>query len=364
MNLIDLKYHTSRIYNMLKIKGAKYTWEYFVFLTIYNSDFISEKILYPLFPASVYFPKYVEVEVSTACNLRCRMCEHTYWKEKNQMMTINQLKGIVDQFSGLKWIGLTGIGESFLNPDFSKMINLVKKKNIYLELYDSFFLIDKKQSKNLIKNKVDRMIVSLDAANQKTYEKIRKGAKFNLVISNIKGLRKLKLELRSYYPEITFHYIISKENIGEVPAFIDLVKEIMDGEMTSIYFTAILHPFSNIKKMVVEIPDTLVEEVSEKCRRYGIKVAWNRNISAVKESTKKCNEWTMPFIFVDGTVIPCCAGNEANMRNFQRKTSLGNIFNDSFKDIWESKPYIELRQMIHDGKVPLACKNCTIYKTR
>lgn len=362
MNKIEFKYHFKRLVRMLRYKGIRYTLSYFFCLAFYNSNLISEKILYPLFPRSVFYPRYIEVEVSTLCNLRCEMCEHTYWKEKNQMMNLEQLKGIVEQFPKLQWIGLTGIGESFLNPDFMKMVDYVKSKGIYLELYDSFFLINEKFAGSLVNSGIDRMIVSIEGATAETYEKIRKGAKFNRSIENIKNIIKLKKEKKAHYPEVTFHYIVTKENAKEAIDFVDLVHKIMGQEDTSIYFSSILHPFPEIEKMVIAVPDNLVAEINLKCKQLGIKVAWNRNVPTEKEPISKCNEWTMPFIFVDGTVVPCCAGNESNKRDYQRKTELGNIFKTPFKEIWEGPKYQKLREMVHEGKTPPACRYCTIYK--
>lgn len=364
MNRIELNYHFNRFANMFKYKGIKYTWDYVLCTLLYNSDFVYEKFIYPKFPKSVFYPRAIEVEVSTFCNLKCKMCEHTYWKEKNQNMSFDQLKGIIDQFPKLKWIGLTGIGESFLNPEFPKMVEYVKQKQLYLELYDNFYLINEKFGKLLVDNQVDRMIVSLDAASSKTYQKIRIGSSFDRVVTNIKNLRKLKKKKAAHYPEIMFHYIISKENIHEVLDYISLVKKIMGDERTSILFTGVLHPFKEIKDIVVDIPDELAEKANEKCRRFGIKVAWNRNVGLEKDPIYKCNEWTMPFIFVDGTVIPCCATNELNDRRYQVKTSMGNIFNTPFKKMWYGRQYSQLRQMIHNGKTPSACAHCTIYKVK
>jgi len=70
----------------------------------------------------------------------------------------------------------------------------------------------------------------------------------------------------------------------------------------------------------------------------------------------------MPFIFVTGHVIPCCAGNEAGRRDFQKETSLGNVFIQSFKEIWKGKKYKALRKMIREGKVPPPCVDCSLYE--
>lgn len=362
MNLTEAQYNAKRLINMARYKGSKYAFDYLLNLALYNSDFISEKIMFPMFPKSVIYPKFIEVEVSTFCNLRCKMCEHTYWKEKNQHMSFGQLESIVKQFPNLKWIGLTGIGESFLNPDFLKMIEYVKRKKLYLELYDNFYLINEKFAAILVNSSVDRMVVSLDAARPETYKKLRPGSNFERVLENIKNLRKLKKKLKSYYPEIVFHFIISKDNLDEVLDYVTLVKRLMGKENTSILFTGVLHAFSQIKEMVTDVPDELVEKVNKKCLKLGIKVAWNRNVGEAIDPIVKCNEWTMPFIFVDGTVIPCCAGNEANNRTYQRKTGMGNIFQTPFSKIWNSQKYKELRQAIHEGRTPEACKYCTIYK--
>ncbi len=70
----------------------------------------------------------------------------------------------------------------------------------------------------------------------------------------------------------------------------------------------------------------------------------------------------MPFIFVTGHVIPCCAENEANAREFQKKTSMGNVFKQSFREIWYGEKYRSLRKMLREGKVPPPCVNCPIYR--
>lgn len=361
MNWVEIAYHLKRLAAMARIRGVSYVIDYVNSQLFFFSNLFKKAVLLNLYSFYTPYPRFIEVETTTFCNLRCKMCEHTYWDEKPRHMGFEQFRCILDQFPMLKWIGLTGIGSSFLNEDYMRMLRYVKSKNIYCEIYDSFFLLNRDIASELIDIKLDRLIMSIDAATKESYEKIRGGASFDRVLYNLKNLIELKKKRKAHYPEITFHYIISKENIHEVIPFMDMIRSLTHGELVSILFTGILHTFKEIKEMKVDVPDELIKEIISKSKELRIKVAVNRNILR-KESVNQCIEWTMPFIFVDGSVVPCCIGNEANQREFQRETALGNIFQDSFSDIWYGERYTELRQSIKKGKIPPSCKNCTLYE--
>jgi pyrroloquinoline quinone biosynthesis protein E len=279
-------------------------------------------------------------------------------------MSFEQFKSIIDQFPGLKWIGLTGIGESFINKDFLKMLKYVKSKNIYVELYDPFYFINEGVARELIEMGIDKMFISLDAATKETYEEIRVGSNFDLVTNNLKAFFRLKRELGAYFPEIAFHYIVNKVNLKEIPQYLDLVRSITNGRNEDVQITRMLHPFKNVEDLFVEIPAETIRDVSKKAKEMGIKLSWSADVPQTKPSVKKCTEWIMPFIFVTGEVVPCCAGNEAGSRESQKATSLGNIFEQDFKTIWSGEKYKQLRKNLREGNTPAACKNCPLYETK
>lgn len=349
---------------LLKTKGFRYThnriWHGLYRSTGWLGTFVFVR-LFPLFYKMQ--PRLVEIEVTTRCHLRCVMCENVYWTEKGVDMTLEQFKGIVDQFNKLKWIGLTGIGTAFLNKDFMKMLRYIKEKDpaIQIELFDTFHLIDEDKAKELIDIGVDFMFASIDGATKETYEKIRVGSNFERVISNIETLLRLKKETNSYFPVLAFHYIISRDNLHEVPAFVDLVAQRFGPENAHhIFFTGILHEFDAIKNIVVGIPDDIVEAACKKGAEYGIPISWNKNIPSEKLPFRECTAWIEPFIFVDGTVIQCCASNEGNRRSYQKEHSFGNVFKQDFKEIWNSEKYINFRKAINANSVPPQCKYCSV----
>lgn len=344
----------------LRNNGVKYTYNIIHVGILYGTkNPLLLKLLYWLEP----YPPYLEIEVTTRCNLKCAMCEHTYWDEPDRDMSFEEFKGIIDQFPRLKWIGLTGIGESFINKDFMKMLRYVKSKNIFVELYDTFYFIDEKIAKELIETRVDRLFVSIDAATEETYERIRVGSNFERVTNNVSNLFRLKREIKAYFPEVLFHYIVSKGNLNEIPQYIRLVHSLAKGENVAIQFTRMLHEFGEVENLFVEIPEEIIQAANGKASQLGVKVTWNADVPSVKPPVTKCTEWIMPFIFVTGHVIPCCSGNEAGHRDFQKETALGNVFEQSFKEIWHSEKYKTLRRMLRQGQVPLPCRNCCLYHT-
>lgn len=363
MNLKSLLSRFKRLFILLREKGIKYTYNRIHFSIFYGTKnpFLI-KLLYWLEP----YPPYLEIEVTTRCNLRCIICEHTYWEEPNRDMSFEEFKGIIDQFPRLKWIGLTGIGESFLNKDFMKMLRYVKSKNknIFVEFYDTFYFIDKKTAEELVNIGIDRIYVSLDAATKLTYEKIRVGSNFDRVVNNVRNLFKVKKEKGAHFPEIVFHYIVNKVNLQEMPQYLELVDNLSNEKDITVQFTRMLHEFKEVKDLFVEIPEETIQLVEEKAKKLGKKLVWSADVPNVKPSINKCTEWIMPFIFVTGHVIPCCAGNEAGHRDFQKETALGSVFEQSFKEIWHGEKYKTLRRMLFQGKVPLACKNCCLYQIK
>ncbi len=94
-----------------------------------------------------------------------------------------------------------------------------------------------------------------------------------------------------------------------------------------------------------------------------MKVVWGADVPKKLPPIKNCLAWMMPFIFVTGHVIPCCACNEANKRELQKKLAVGNIFETPFKKLWKGNKYKQLRQYIKQNKRPPYCTSCTIFES-
>jgi len=359
----------------------KYLWFYLKrqkFKTIYNYAWVytlwwSKPIrkfllnqLFPLLGVDIY-PPFIEIEPTTVCHLRCIMCEHTYWREPPRNMSFEEFEMIVDQFPKLKWAGLTGIGSSFLNKDFLKMIRYLKERSTIIEIIDSFNKpVNEEILKELIKIEPDILFVSIYGGSKETYERICVGGNFDVVLENIKMFVRLRKKMKTLLPVLNFHYIVSRLNIHEIPDFLEFVDS-LDTEVGEVLLTPLLHTFDEVKDLEIKLSEDNLRDAKAKAKELGIALDYNLSVESEKWRLPKkppisnCVEWIMPFIFVTGHVVPCCVGNEANRRDFQKATSLGNIFNKSFKEIWYGDKYKKFREMIRKGEAPVQCHDCPIY---
>ena len=338
-------------------KGIKWLFNLMFFQSIYCTR--DKSILNYLYKKRPY-PEFFELEVTTLCDMRCRLCEHTHWNVPPKNMSFEDFKKIVSNFPNLKWAGMTGIGQSMLNKDYLKMMKYLKDKNVYIENFDNFKHITPEVSKQMIDMGLDKLYVSLDAATEETFNLMQKGAKWDEVISNIKFFDAYKKEKHLHWPELWFHFIVTKDNIDEMEDYLQMIFD-LEVDVECVQFTKLLHAFKEIEDTHVEISLEKKKKVFEKARELGIRVGFNMNTSDGKDPIKNCAVWTQPFIFVDGTVVACCSQNEQNDRPFQIETSPGNILKDGMRKVWK-KGYGKMLDELNSGKVPKNCERCVLYK--
>ncbi|MBU2104727.1 MAG: SPASM domain-containing protein, partial [Nanoarchaeota archaeon] len=126
--------------------------------------------------------------------------------------------------------------------------------------------------------------------------------------------------------------------------------------------------FKEAKKYAVDISPDYIKKIITKAKKYEIPITVNMSAKQEAEGLEykphinNCKEYIMPFIFVTGHVTPCCAQNEANAREWQKKLSLGNALEKPFREIWYSPRYKQMRKLIRQNKCPKECALCPAYR--
>ncbi len=341
-------------------RGYKWAYNWVYFHTIWQSrDPRIINLWYRLEP----YPRFLEVEATQACHLKCIQCENTYWDEPKTMLSFDDYKRIVDQFPDLVWCSPNGLGDPFLNKDFWRMLEYDKSRGTCGEIYSNTSLLKPSDMGRFVDLGLEYFKFSIDAATKETYEKVRVGIDYDVVIDNLVALHEWKLKRHSIFPKIHIHYLVMKDTVGEAKQMLDFLHSLKI-DVDEIMYSRLLHNFPEIKEQYIEFPPTLGVELQEYGRKLGIKVTFNEDSVVDKPPANECLAFQMPYIFPDGTVIPCCCMNEQNRRQWQRDNSMGNIFQTSFREIWYGERYNKLRRLLREGHIIDAspmCAICNIY---
>ncbi|MEM7825408.1 MAG: radical SAM protein [Candidatus Aenigmatarchaeota archaeon] len=298
-------------------------------------------------------PVSVLLEPTTKCNLKCKMCARTYWENpKIGDMVFRNFKKVIENFNFLigsddiqTGLCLTGLGEPFLNKDIFKMIRYAKykKKIPYVYIISNGTVITSKVAKRIVLSGLDHLAISLDGATKETYEKIRVGANFNLVIQNIKKLVEIRNKVGKK-PTIRLCFVLQSENANDLNEVINLGK-ILNVDMVSATIINPHFPQKNNLAYLAQIPQ--VEQAYKKARELGI------NFKYTDHYLDKClYPWVCPYITWNGFVTPCCVKPDPEEFNF------GNVFEDSFSSIWNSKKYKKFRESLNSKAPPQICRGC------
>lgn len=323
-------------------------------------------------PQLVPYPKYIEVEITSRCNKICRICEHTYFKQPNRDLSLDDFIKLTDQFD-LKWVNLTGEGDAFLNKDYLNMIRHLKKRNTSVYLVDSFDLITKDVARVLVESGVDGIYISMDGAKRETYESIKIGCNYDKVINNIKNLLEIKKELHSPIPEICFRFVVNNKNVNEMADYVRTINSMADrklwGDGSKIHFVGLLD-FPEIHDLYLEtIPLDKIEEALDvvKNNSNSLPVVFAHTEEVTNPSINKCLAWAEPYFALvpEPMMLPCCAVLMSNNRKKLLEYSFGNYNDEKIKDIWNSDYYKWFRKTVTNpnAKVPMLCAGCRAYDT-
>ena len=179
------------------------------------------------------FPDHIDIEISSACNLKCPMCYTITdeFKEKIQvgLMDIELFKKLVDECKEFKpySIRISFRGEAFLHPNVFEMIEYAKKAGIKeVSSLTHGGMLNEEKFRKLIELELDWLTISFDGLAEE-YNKIRAPNNFDEQVEKIRRFSEIKKELNVVKPLIKIQTISSAiENNAE--DFYNTFSEISD----------------------------------------------------------------------------------------------------------------------------------------
>ena len=306
-------------------------------------------------------PYILYIETCNDCNLRCTMCERTFWSVQHYpKMTFEQFKKILDQFHHLSALSLTGIGEALLNKDIIRMISYAKSKGIFVSLTTNGTLLNPLMSHRIINSGLDELSFSMESADPDTYEKIRVGSNFDRVVENIRIFMLAKRNLGNHTPEVVMRTVVMKHTIQEIPGLVKLVhdlgiKHLMVCSVISVFKEGLEDP------ELQEMKDMRVKS-KELAKQLSVDFEWDIGYRGKFISGTCLLPFFNIYIFREGYVGPCCFVTQRLARNeIIDKYTFGNVLEEDFSKIQNNKKFRGFRRKLvssNYNELPDICKDC------
>jgi len=284
-------------------------------------------------------PVSINTELTNSCNLKCPNCYSGsgLMARKRGYMDIDLFKKVMKELSPyLYFINLYFQGEPMLHPLFFSFVNNCLNTQSIVSTNGHY--LSEENSEKLVRSGLYKLVVSLDGIDQKTYSTYRVNGNVNSVIDGIKNVAIAKKKNNSSL-KIEIQFLVNSFNEKQIPQIRQLAKSV--------------HASIGLKSMqIIDKEDIgLWQPSARRFRRYKIKEGEYVLKSSLPDRCARL--WFNPVITWDGKVVPCCFDKNAEY-------VMGDLNNDSFRDIWDGPKYRMFRKSILSGRYMIEmCRNCT-----
>lgn len=304
-------------------------------------------------------PLTVGLDITNRCNLRCRHCyAYSAFDSEIPDMPLEKIISILDELNklGTCLISLAG-GEPLVRKDLFKITKAIKERGMMLFLNSNGQLLTKERARDLKKNGVDHMEVSIDGLG-KNHDYIRGQGSFKKAVEGFKNAKEAGISTG-------IMTVVSRHNVGDVDSLIRLFYKLGAVGIGFIRFKPVGRG-ENIKSLELSPIERkfLIERIYKQkiiydSRNFNVKVETPLSIlvaqnypefmkqhSYIKDTIRGCPSGVISMhINADGTVTSCP----------QMPLTVGSVYDSTIYDLWnKSDLFKKIRSRKYEGK----CGKC------
>ena len=278
-------------------------------------------------------PYKLTIDVSNKCNLSCPFCltgQRQGGRAKGNI-SLESFTSIIDELAPYAFsLDLFDWGEPFFNPELPLLIEYAHRKGLITTVSSNLsFKLTDEQIASVVRSGLTYLTASVDGADQRSYEIYRRGGKFDLVMQNLRAFVRLKRELGSETPRITWQYLVFAPNEDRVDEARRLAQEIgLDG----------------FRPLAGTYEDPSWEPKGDYSFHY-LYVHPNRCVWL----------WNSAVFHWDGGWASCCMG-------FEKHDDFAQWQPGSFRQLWNNEKFVAARRIWTEKESPLPeghyCTSC------
>jgi radical SAM protein with 4Fe4S-binding SPASM domain len=330
----------------------------------------------------VPLPELAVFEVSSRCNLACTMCPRSLGRSPSgdsgdlPVQAFSRLENLLQQ---LDHAVLSWIGEPLLHPRLAEILRILKRHDLRVHITSNGMLIDDEMARMLVAMGLDGLAISIDAADEAEYRRIRRGGSLLTVKDSIRRIQRMKRRMASIRPVLQIAFVAMRENASQFPDIVRLAQDLGIGQVTfgvvddfglteeyELEEGAFLGPgaseaFKDAEELAkaagidigIESAHRFYRALGDGPPQYLIDEIFFLRLDPTQTEAKGFRKgcivpWLHTFVAHNGDVHPCCIADVA----------MGNIFETPFEEIWRGEAYQTFREKLRSTDPPEICWHC------
>jgi len=286
-----------------------------------------------MFEGKLEAPIYVEISPTGICNHKCLFCHYNYLGHEGKFKKGKMLELVSELASlGVKSLVFAGNGEPTLHVDTIEAIELAKNLGLDVALSTNGALLKEEHFEMLV-SCLTWIRFSFNAGSSENYAFVHqtKSDDFEKVIENIKKLKSVKDRLNSNLT-IGTQFVLIPQNKEFVLEHAKMLKDLGVDYFSVKHFYNHSH---NEFEVTETISDEFLKDLSQKALNlsddsFNFLVRSTSNLTTQRSYDKCYGLEFILFIDENGDVYSCFS------HQYDKKTIMGNVFENSFSDIWKS----------------------------
>lgn len=298
------------------------------------------------------YPVRCYCDVTTRCNLRCKMCGQSFFKGKTYTMPREAVERLSPVFKWCEEVNIFGFGESLLADYVSDLLDIIPP-SAASKLVTNGILLGPQNNRMLVDHGLKILFISVDSTEPATYKEIRGVDQLENIKRNIRDLVQYKREKGTKFPEITITFVAMKRNIAQLADFVRMAHELGVTNVIADYLTVFSE---NMREQSLfydqERSDRCVDEAVRVAGELGMNLTAPIKFSSAQKNASRrpsCFEpWEFIFFRGDGFIQPCCTNSDA----------IATWTKGDFEEYWNSPGHQELRRTIGTAAQSHWCAQC------
>lgn len=251
---------------------------------------------------------------------------------------------------GTDMVELSGKGDPIAHPGLTEIVVAIKDAGLSCSLVTNATLAKPDLAPTLVNRGLDRLSVSLNAGSREVFLRSNKKDLWDKAVRFLEEVLEKRRSAGKKSPWVRITHVVTKENVDDMDNMVkvcvdlgaDEVSFLVMGELTeTVNLQLDKDEIQTVRSNLARWGETLekagvVHALPVFARELEVRTHHGHRQDNPLQKELPCYVgWMFCVIGPDGVVVPCCYCDD---------TVLGNVYEDSFGDIWRGARYRKFRR--------------------